>query len=188
MRKSKDEKALSHQAILEQAAYLFRERGIEQTSVADVMRAARMTHGGFYRHFQSKDQLVSAAFESAVGDVIKELGQAPASESSRAVIDRYVSKYLSVGHARNARIGCPVAALAVDAARIGGEVAATAADNIKRLIDAIAAHLPGTKKTTQERAAVTFATLVGAIVIARAAGNAPVGNEVLAACRKSLEA
>lgn len=187
MRKSKDEKALSHKAIVEQAAHLFRERGIEQTSVADVMQAAQMTHGGFYRHFQSKDELVSAAIESAAAEVLLELGQKAPPEAPRAVVDRYVSKYLSEGHAKNARIGCPIAALAVDAGRTGGGVAASAAHNIRRVIDALALHLPGTRKAAQERAAVTFATLVGAIILARAAGNSEVGEQVLAASRKALD-
>lgn len=187
MRRSKEDKAESQRAIVEQAAYLFRERGIEQTSVADVMQAAKMTHGGFYRHFQSKDGLVAAAVDSAVAEVLAELEQEPPKGAPRTVIDRYVEKYLCEGHVDNAGIGCPIAALAVDAGRIGGRVAATTADSIKRVIAAIASHLPGSKQAARERSAVMFATLVGAVVIARASGDSEIGKEVLAACRKRLD-
>ena len=187
MRRTKEDKAESHRAIVEQAARLFRERGIEQTSVADVMQAAKMTHGGFYRHFQSKDELVAAAMESAVAEVVAELGGEPPKGTPDAVIDRYVSTYLSEGHVKNSQIGCPIAAMAVDAGRIGGTVAATTAHGIKRVIDAIASQLPGSKQSARDRAALIFATLVGSIVIARASAHSEIGKEVLAVCRKEFD-
>ena len=187
MRRSKNDKALSHREIVEQAAYLFREHGIDQTSIADVMQAAKMTHGGFYRHFQSKDELVGASINQAIAEVLAELGGKPSTGQEHSVLDSYVSTYLSQGHASNPRIGCPVAALAVDVGRIGGGLAATTAGGINRIIAAIASHLPGSKHSARAQGAVMFATLVGAVVIARASGNSEVGQEVLAACRKHLD-
>lgn len=187
MRRSKEDKAETHRVIVEQAARLFRERGIEQTSVADVMQAAKLTHGGFYRHFQSKDDLVAVAIETAMAEVLEELRQAPPNDAPRAVVDRYTSKYLSEGHVNNPQIGCPIAALAVEAGRMGGRVAVATAENIKRVIGSIAAHVPGSKQAARERSAVMFATLVGAVVIARAAENSEIGKEVLSACRKEFD-
>ncbi|MEL6618022.1 MAG: helix-turn-helix domain-containing protein, partial [Pseudomonadota bacterium] len=74
---SADEKRQSHERILKAASRLFRERGIEATSVADVMKAAGLTHGGFYRHFSSKDALVAAAFGHAVDEVLSAVEAAP---------------------------------------------------------------------------------------------------------------
>lgn len=187
MRRSKEDKAETHRVIVEQAARLFRERGIEQTSVADVMQAAKLTHGGFYRHFQSKDDLVAAAIETAVAEVLDELERAPPKDAPRAVLNRYTSMYLSEGHVNNPEFGCPIAALAAEAGRIGGRVAVVTAESIKCVIGSIAAHLPGAKQAARERSAVMFATLVGAVVIARAAENSEIGKEVLSACRKQFD-
>ena len=186
MRRSRDAKAETHQQILTHAARLFRERGIEQTSVADVMQAAKLTHGGFYRHFQSKDDLVAAAMEKATGEIIAKLESPSASREAAELVDEYVRLYLSNDHVRNPGLGCPVAALGVEVGRIGGSVRSVIAGALSRLIGVIAGRLPGPKQTSRERALHTFATLVGAVVVARAAGDDPIGAEVLAACRKRL--
>ena len=186
MRRSRDAKAETHQEIVAHAARLFRERGIEQTSVADVMQAAKLTHGGFYRHFQSKDDLVAAAMERATGDIIAKLEAPATSREAADLVDEYVRLYLSDDHVRHPGLGCPIPALGVEVGRIGGPVMSVTAGALSRLIGAIAGRLPGPKQTSRERALHTFATLVGAVVIARAAGNDPIGTEVLAACRRRL--
>ena len=112
-RMSEAEKRKSHDRILDAASRLFRERGIEATSVSDVMKAAGLTHGGFYRHFGSKEELVGAAFRAAVEEVQSEL---------RAARQRYLALYLSTEHLCDRAHGCPLAALGAEVARLDGDV------------------------------------------------------------------
>ena len=182
MRKSREAKVATRNQIMIHAAQLFREKGVEQTSVSDVMQSTKLTHGGFYRHFQSKDELVSAAFKSAVDDVMEgfqtDLAQSPRDEVLRA----YIESYLSDGHVKHPGIGCPVAALAVDIGRIGAKVSGCAADSIADLIEVIGGLFPVAPEYGQRNASVLLATLVGAVVIARATGGAKIGTSILEAC------
>ncbi len=186
MRQSREAKAQSHAAIVSQAARLFRERGIDQTSVADVMQAANLTHGGFYRHFQSKDELLAAALEAAFNDMMYVFEKKTPSETPRAAVNRYASRYLSDGHLNSPGIGCPVAALGVEVGRSGGLAVATSAQGIERMVDAVSQRLSGSKHAARKRAMHMLATMVGAIVMARATGGTAVGKEVLAVCREQL--
>ena len=187
MRRTREAKAETHQAIVAEAARLFREHGIEQTSVAEVMQAAKLTHGGFYRHFGSKDDLAAAAVKSAFDGIIDELEHQTREDGSRTALEQYAARYLSEAHVGSPAIGCPMAALAIEAGRIGGAISQAFADGTRRMIAEIAERLPGRKDTTQARAAHMLATLVGAVVIARATGESEVRDQVLAACRKHLE-
>lgn len=116
-RMSEAEKRKSHNRILEEAARIFRERGVETTSVSDVMQAAGLTHGGFYRHFRSKDELVAAAFKAAVDDVLADLENAASDEEKADTRKAYIETYLSPCHVDNRGEGCPLAALAGDLSR-----------------------------------------------------------------------
>ncbi|MEZ5913496.1 MAG: TetR/AcrR family transcriptional regulator [Paracoccaceae bacterium] len=89
---SADEKQKTHERILKAASQLFRERGIETTSVADVMKAAGLTHGGFYRHFASKEALVAAAFSHAVDEVLSDVEAAPSGPDQASALDSYVAR------------------------------------------------------------------------------------------------
>ena len=107
MRVSQEEKDKSHARIVEAAARLLRERGIESTSVADVMGAAGMSHGGFYRHFPDKDGLVDAALHSAFEEFSSESGGALHQDSPEEAVAGYRAHYLSKGHARKQRPRLP---------------------------------------------------------------------------------
>jgi len=185
MRQSREVKAESHRAIVAKASKMFRERGIAQTSVADVMQAARMTHGGFYKHFASKDDMLAAAITLAFDEIIAKI--ASGGQSSMSVIDAYVSMYLSDDHIEHPGLGCPAPSLGTEASRLGGVAGDASASGIARVIDALEAQMPGPKATARARAEQTLATLVGAVVIARAAGKTDVGREVLEACRSKFE-
>jgi TetR/AcrR family transcriptional regulator, transcriptional repressor for nem operon len=186
MRQSREAKAESHEAILAEAARLFRERGIAQTSVAEIMQAAALTHGGFYRHFASKDELAAAALAAIFAGIVGELETVSERESPRAAVEEYVATYLSDDHVRRPGLGCPIPALGTEAGRLGGTIAGAAAAGIAKVIDALASRLPGPKQTARARAAQLLATLVGAIVIARATEGEAIGREVLTACRERL--
>lgn len=160
-RVSDAEKQKSHQRILDAAAGLFREKGIETTSVAEVMKAAGMTHGGFYRHFSGKDELVNAAFRNAVNDAVGELEKStdgPARADARAA---YMATYLSQEHVDNRRIGCPIAALGSELARTNGATKGETADAVER----VAALL---QEGREDQSGYTrLALLVGAVTLAR---------------------
>lgn len=155
-RVSDAEKQKSHARIIEAAAALFREKGIETTSVAEVMKAAGMTHGGFYRHFDDKDALVRAAFASAVDKAVSDL-----EAGGDGARDAYIAQYLSLAHAQNRKIGCPIAALGADVARDDGQVrdeAAIAVDRVANLLGDGDDVSSGYQR---------LALLVGAITLAR---------------------
>lgn len=186
MRQSREAKAQSHQTIVSAAARLFRKQGVDGTSVADVMQAAKMTHGGFYRHFQSKDELLAAAVNEALAEVVCEIETRSQSDGPQAAVRRYASVSLGEDHVRHAELGCPIVALGSEAGRMCGAVSAAFAMGIERLVGTLSARLPGPKKTARARAARMLASLVGAVVIARATGDADIGREVREACREGL--
>jgi len=114
MRKSREEAAETHKRIVQAAARQFREKGIAATGLAELMKAAGLTHGGFYKHFASKDQLVAEATAAAVDSLLKEMAAHPTFKSALAA-------YLSTRHRDNPASGCPLAALGDELARSGKE-------------------------------------------------------------------
>ncbi len=183
MRVSQQEMEKSHERIVAGAARLVRQRGIERTSVADVMNEAGLTHGGFYRHFKTKDELVTAALQSAFEEVIGAIETRLEKNEPEAAILGFEAHYLSQGHVQHPEMGCPVAALGADVGREPGEVKKAFGAGVNRLIDALAKGMRGTKLERRERAARELAMLAGAVIMARAS-DAETANGVLAACRR----
>jgi TetR/AcrR family transcriptional repressor of nem operon len=183
MRVSKAEMEKSHERIVANAARLVRKRGIEQTSVADVMHEAGLTHGGFYRHFKTKDELVRAAMESAFEEVIGVIETRFERDEPEAAILGFEEHYLSKGHVQHPEMGCPVAALGADVGREPGGAKKAFGEGVKRLIDALAKGMRGTKQERRQQAARELAMLAGAVIIARAS-DGETANAVLAACRR----
>ena len=179
MRVSREEAQASKKRITQEAARLMREKGIGATSVADVMTAAGMTTGGFYKHFASKDDLTAAAVRAAFDSIIipiqrnaEKAGPAPA----RAA---YLRHYVSQAHVRNPGKGCPVAAMGAD----GGRDTALLAPEFRQGVEEILAFLGADDMTKPARAALIrqMAALVGSIVLARAVGDGDLRDEILAA-------
>lgn len=183
MRVSRAEMNLSHERIVKGAARLFRERGVENTSVADVMEAAGLTHGGFYRHFEAKDALVSAAIKSAFQQVIEMIDARLGDKESEVVLTKYRSHYLSEGHLSHPGAACPVATMAGEMARASPDLKSEFGDGVQQMIEVLARYHDG-RGSKQRHAEATreFALLVGAAVIARAC-DAETAKEVLSACR-----
>ncbi|WP_306146381.1 MULTISPECIES: TetR/AcrR family transcriptional regulator [unclassified Roseibium] len=162
-RVSNEEKQRNHNKIVDAAARLFRENGIEMTSVADVMKAAGLTHGGFYRHFGSKEGLISAALDRAVDDVLKEGEEAPEGAARALARDAYIARYLSEDHLSGRGKGCPLAALGTELVRMNGapqDAAKNAVDRTVRLLNL------GEGKRGPKGQAV-LALLLGSVVLAR---------------------
>ena len=184
MRVSKKEMAKSHENILNGASRLLRERGIESTIVNDVMAEAGMKNGGFYRHFESKEALVTETLEIAFQQLLAFVDtQFEALEPSKAMAG-YRSYYLSAAHVENAGSGCPVAALSGDVARARDDVKASFSAGVNAMVDALAKGLPGSASAKRKQATREFALLVGAVVIARAC-EPNTKRAVLSACRDS---
>lgn len=181
MRVSNKEKAKSRDRIVAAAARLFRERGIEGASVGDIMAAAGMTHGGFYRHFSDKEALVGAALTAAFEEFAQPLfaSEADAARASQ----QFRERYLSNEHRGHPGQGCPIAALGPDIAR-NGEVARTSATlGVGRIVEGLARSSRITQRSREE-AIRDLATIVGAIVLARSV-DAKMAEEIIEACRPS---
>jgi TetR/AcrR family transcriptional regulator, transcriptional repressor for nem operon len=188
MRKSREAAAESRRNIVETAAKLLRERGLG-VGLADIMAAAGLTHGGFYRHFASKEALVAEVLQQALDEKAESL-VARDGFSAREALKAYVALYLSGAHVDNPGKGCPIAALGAEAAR-SDETARALAAGVEKLAANFAADLSGGPAgdsagdplEARRRAVAMLASMVGAVVVARAVGDSPLRAEVLDALR-----
>jgi TetR/AcrR family transcriptional repressor of nem operon len=178
MRMSQQEKEKSHARIVESAAQLLRERGLEGASVGEVMKAAGMTHGGFYKHFDSKEALVAAAIDAAFAEFTNALERGEPDEAVAA----YRARYLSDGHKNHPGIGCPVAAVGEEIGRAPDGLKAAFGKGVRRIVAALARVMKGSAQAKEAAAFREFSMLVGAMVIARAS-DPETARAVLAACR-----
>jgi TetR/AcrR family transcriptional repressor of nem operon len=182
MKVSREQVRQNRQRILDAAARLFRERGFDGVSVADVMKAAGLTHGGFYGHFESKDALIQEAMAQPIAATRPR--RATGAQSAAA----FAEGYLSTRHRDNRAEGCPVAGLGSEAARASSEVRASLTKTIEEQIERFSAASPGTTAAARRRAAiVAYAAMVGAITLARVVDDEKLSEEILAATRRSLD-
>lgn len=197
MKLSKTQAARNRQKIVDVAAQLFRERGVDGVGVADLMKAAGFTHGGFYNHFPSKEALAAEACGSAFEASISGLKAALADRNGDgAALFRYLEGYLSPGHRDDLKDGCPTAGFVTDAARQGDPVRTAFAEGIETVLAIFAAQLEGAKggleegdpSAARQRAVVLLSEMVGALVLSRAVGNANplLSEEILNTSRRDL--
>jgi TetR/AcrR family transcriptional regulator, transcriptional repressor for nem operon len=184
MRMSRDAMARHRKDIVAAASRMMRERGISATSVADLMQAANLTHGGFYRHFESKDALAAEAIAAAFDDHVRGLGTNIEKLGPEAAVEDYVGDYLTRRHLTRPGFGCPMAALGGDGAREAKVVQEAFAGGTRKLIDRLAAAQTGAPAERRAAAIRLLATIVGAVVMSRAVGEADLGDEILAASRE----
>jgi TetR/AcrR family transcriptional repressor of nem operon len=178
MKVTREAAAASRERILESAARLFRERGLEGIGVADLMRDAGLTHGGFYGHFASKDELKAAACARALSRSVDKWTQVI--ESEEAPVAALAKSYLSARHRDDPGRGCAIAAIGSDVAREGPAVRHAITAGLRSLLDLLARVSPGKSRAARRRKAVaTYASLVGAIVLARAVDDAKLSDEIL---------
>ncbi|MDO8800980.1 TetR/AcrR family transcriptional regulator [Phenylobacterium sp.] len=181
MRISRDQAQQNHDKVVTTAARLFRERGFEGVAVGDLMKTAGFTHGGFYNHFNSKDDLSAQALDQA----FRQMDDHRASVES---LDDLLSQYLSEAARRAPGRACPAAALAGDVARQGEPVKRVFAEGFDRMVQSMAQRLPKGPEARAEAIAL-LSRMVGALALARAMPEgSDLGREVLAAaleaCRK----
>ena len=172
--------------IVETAAALFRERGYDGVGVADLMAAAGFTHGGFYKHFRSKADLMAEAAARGISQSVTTNGGLG--------LDEFVTHYLSREHRNCRSAGCTIAALSGDAARQSDEIKAAFSDGIESSVAAFqrqGAAVGEVGESDQSQARVkmidTFAHVVGALVLSRACpDDSPLADEILAVCRTQI--
>jgi TetR/AcrR family transcriptional regulator, transcriptional repressor for nem operon len=185
MRVTKEEAARNRERIVDAAARLFRERGFEGIGVADLMREVGLTHGGFYGHFASKDDLMAEACARALERSLTLWGKraegAPA-DPLLAITD----VYLTARHRDDPGAGCLLAALGSDVPRQGPGVRRAVTDYLNSAFDLLAQLVPGRSKVARRRKAInTYASLVGALVMARAVDDDVLSREILDAVREA---
>jgi TetR/AcrR family transcriptional repressor of nem operon len=181
MRYPAEDTAERHENILDAASQMFRQSGFDGVSVAAVMKAAGLTHGGFYAHFESKDALAAASVERALTETLDLVEQA---SETAAPLTAFVTAYLSAGHRDDLATGCTMVALASEIARAEGPVRRTFTAQVRSLIERAAdTLLPAVRTNARAEAIVTMSTLVGALLIARAVDDPALSAEILAANR-----
>ena len=179
-------KQITHDRIVETAARAIRRGGFQGVGVADIMKEAGLTHGGFYAHFASRNALLAEALERAGHDSAERVAQGTAARQARghSALRALVVGYLSETHLASCESGCPVAALVSEMPRQAPEVRAAGALRVRSLIAAVQRTLPAA--AGPDDATVIAGQLVGALQLARAQGDNPQGKALLAATRRSL--
>jgi TetR/AcrR family transcriptional repressor of nem operon len=179
MKVSREQVVENRRRILDAAAQLFRERGFEKVTVAEIMSAAGLTHGGFYGHFDSKETLINAA-----------MAHEQTSRRSRPPLENaahYADSYLSGQHRDNIGASCPFSSLGTEAARGSPEVRHTLTESLRRWVDAFSASSEGaTPHERRQNAIATVSAMVGGMVLARLVDDDRLSDEMLAAVRASL--
>lgn len=170
MKVSREQMQANRLRILDCASRLFREKGFDAVSVAEVMQAAGLTHGGFYGHFASKDDLIAQAVAHIFG----------AQQAGRGGLDAYLDAYLAPEHRDGVADGCPTAALVADVRRQTPAARAAMSEGFRSQIERIAAALgDGAPDEMRPQAVGTWAAMVGAVVLARATEDPALSAEIL---------
>jgi TetR/AcrR family transcriptional repressor of nem operon len=187
MRKSKAETARTRERIVETASKQFRRHGISDAGLSRLMAAAGLTHGGFYRHFASKDQLVSEACHKALLTLTGGLEAHIAGKSPNHVLSLLLEKYLSRAHRDQPATGCVLAALGSELARSDAATRDAATDGFVRLTGLIARQLKTMPPDeAHDRSLAIAATMVGAITLSRVITDAPTSNALLRATKNYI--
>jgi len=175
----------THERIVDVAARAIRRHGIAGVGVADVMKEAGLTHGGFYAHFESRDALIVEALERAGRDAHESVARVAEQRAAKGVsaFRSLVEGYLADRHLSSLESGCAVAALGSEMPRQSDAVREASIVRVRRLIASLHDKLP---PASSGAASVVAATLVGTLQLARALGDNAEGRAVLAASRKSL--
>jgi TetR/AcrR family transcriptional regulator, transcriptional repressor for nem operon len=176
MRVTREQAAANRDRIVETASALFREHGFDGIGVADIMKAAGLTHGGFYGHFASKEKLAAEACGHAGPDSWASWMAAPPEQR----LARIVRSYLTPRHRENRTGGCLFAALGSEVARQPRSVRRAFTDRVRAKIDILRRVVPGRSAAARRGAAMaTLAGLVGALILARAVDDPALSDEIL---------
>lgn len=180
-------KEASHERILSVAARAIRKTGYDGTGVADIMKQAGLTHGGFYAHFASRDAMLAEAADRAGAESVAAAAEAVAKAPPAQALAALLRAYLSQSHIDHPEFGCPVAALGSEMPRQAPEVRRAATRRIKEMVDLVARQSPDWGQPgAHEKALVTVATMVGAVVLARAVDEPGLSDAICQAAQAHL--
>jgi TetR/AcrR family transcriptional repressor of nem operon len=184
MRYSRQHKLETHARIVKRASVRIREKGAHGIGVADLMKDAGLTHGGFYAHFASREALVIEAFGYAMEQSTqrwrKLAEQTPPDERVATIVE----SYLSPAHRDNPGHGCSVPTLGAEIARESPRTRKAFAAKLEQMIDMLAEQIADVpRKAARKRAMAVIATMMGTLVLARIAGNGDFSDEILGAGR-----
>jgi TetR/AcrR family transcriptional regulator, transcriptional repressor for nem operon len=187
MRYSREHKLETHARIVKRAAVRLREKGAHGIGVADLMKDAGLTHGGFYAHFDSREALVIEAFSHAMDRSTerwrKLAEQTPPDQRMAAIVDAY----LTPAHRDDPGHGCAIPTLGAEIARESPRTRKAFAAKLEEMIDALAAQIPDLpRKIARKQATAMIATMMGTLVMARVAGNGAFSEEILGSGREAV--
>jgi TetR/AcrR family transcriptional regulator, transcriptional repressor for nem operon len=187
MRYSREHKLETHARIVKKASVRLREKGAHGIGVADLMKDAGLTHGGFYAHFDSREALVIEAFAHAMDrstDRWRKLAEQTAPDKRLATI---VDSYLTPVHRDDPGHGCAVPTLGAEIARESPRTRKAFAAKLEQMIDMLAEQIPDVpRKAARRQAMGVLATMMGTLVLARVAGNGEFSDEILGAGREAV--
>ena len=186
-RTSRQQKEATHQRIVEAAARAIRRSGYGGTGVADIMKEAGLTHGGFYVHFASREAMLAEAADRAGAEAVDASQRIAATAPPPQALEALLQAYLSKQHIEGIETGCPIAALGSEMPRQAPEVRRAATRRIKEMIDVVARQSPDWGRPgAHERALVTMATAVGTLLLARAVDDPRLRDALRDAALKHL--
>jgi TetR/AcrR family transcriptional repressor of nem operon len=187
MRYSKEHKQETHARIVRKASVRLREKGAHGIGVADLMKEAGLTHGGFYAHFDSREALLIEAFAFAMDRSMEYWRKTTAETSAEKRLATIVDSYLTASHRDDPGRGCAVPTLGAEIARESPKARKAFAAKLEQMIDMIAEQLIDLPpKAARKQAAVTLATMMGTLVLSRIAGNGEFSDDILAAGREAV--
>jgi TetR/AcrR family transcriptional regulator, transcriptional repressor for nem operon len=183
VRVTREQAAANREKILDVAGALFRERGFEGIGLADIMKRAGLTHGGFYGHFDSKDDLAAEITTRILGRTgwLERL-----TGTRNPSVRQVVRKYLSKRHRDDAGRGCLFAAVGSDVVRQPKSVRHAFSEGMRRRVEALQGILPGRAAARRRKALAMMAGLVGALILSRAVDDLALSDEILEATAATL--
>ena len=185
MRYSKGQKSATRAMIVRSASAAFRKKGVSAVSIVDLMKAIGLTHGGFYLHFKSREDLVGATVASAMGQTNDHfralIGGAPPGEGLAAIVD----VYLSARHRDISEAGCPLPAMGADISRASAATRGRFTRELCAMIDIVAEQFEGVSvDAARNQATAAIAAMVGSLILARGTNSRRLSDHILAAGRQ----
>ncbi len=180
MRYSEDHKAQTHQRIIDEASERFRRDGVGATGLQPLMKALGLTHGGFYAHFKSKDDLVEQALRAAAAKLSEVSTEVFAGDNP---LPRFIEGYLSAAHRANPGQGCPLPTLSSELGQ-RGQASSTTDEVVRERLAMIESALPG--PDASEQSIAMLSSLVGALMLSRSVADPALSDRILETVRAQL--
>jgi TetR/AcrR family transcriptional regulator, transcriptional repressor for nem operon len=186
MRYSREHKLETHARIVKKASVRLREKGAHGIGVADLMKDAGLTHGGFYAHFDSREALVIEAFSHAMDRSTEHWRKIAETTPPEQRLKTIVDSYLTPLHRDDPGHGCAIPTLGAEIARESPKTRKAFAAKLEQMIDMLAAQIPDLpRNAARKQAMATIATMMGTLVMARLAGSGEFSDEILGAGREA---